>query len=314
MHLSEYLYSRAESARKKNSLSSNIDGSFAVVQHKQRVLYFLFILTAMTIVAHYAASFFDSKSIISLIIMWSPGLTAIIVGLATQRSIRDIGWKIRPLKWLAAGWLLPIVYAGTAYGAVWLLNLGNVPNPVFIERARLTLSMPDQPVWLLIAAAFGYITVVNLLPSMILALGEEIGWRGFLVPELTRWIGFRKAALISGIIWGAWHLPGILSGKYAGTGTPIAYQLFCFSALVISSGVIFAWLRMKSGSIWTVAILHATHNGVIQAFFNRITADTGNTNYFIGEFGIAMVPGVVALAWYCWKHPVSVEGSTIASV
>ncbi|MHB1050695.1 MAG: CPBP family intramembrane glutamic endopeptidase [Bacteroidota bacterium] len=281
--------------------------------HKQRVLYFLIILTVLTIIAHYAASFFDSKSIISLIIMWSPGLTAIIVGLATRRPFRDIGWTIRPVKWLAAGWLLPIVYAGTAYGAIWLLNLGDVPNPVFLERARLTLSMPDQPEWLLITAAFGYITLVNLLPSMILALGEEIGWRGFLVPELTRWIGFRKAALISGVIWGAWHLPGILSGKYAGTGTPIAYQLFCFSLLVLSSGVIFAWLRLKSGSIWTVAILHATHNGVIQAFFNRITVDTGSTNYFIGEFGIAMVPGVIALGWYCLKHPISLEGSTIVS-
>ena len=134
IHLSEYLYSRAESARNKNSLSYNIDGSFSVVQHKQRVLYFLFILTVVTIVAHYAASFFDSKSIISLIIMWSPGLTAIIVGLATHRSFRDIGWNIRPLKWLAAGWMLPIVYAGTAYGAIWLLNLGDVPNPVFLER------------------------------------------------------------------------------------------------------------------------------------------------------------------------------------
>ena len=37
-------------------------------------------------------------------------------------------------------------------------------------------------------------------------------WRGFLVPELTTWVGFRRASLCSGVIWGAWHLPGILTG------------------------------------------------------------------------------------------------------
>ena len=49
--------------------------------------------------------------------------------------------------------------------------------------------------------------------------------------------------------------------------------------------------------------MHATHNGIIQAFFNRITADTGPTAWFIGEFGVALVPFTVAVAWYCWHHP-----------
>ena len=48
--------------------------------------------------------------------------------------------------------------------------------------------------------------------------------------------------------------------------------------------------------------MHATHNGIIQAFFDPITADTGRTRYFTGEFGIAMVPFSLALAWYCWRH------------
>ena len=69
---------------------------------------------------------------------------------------------------------------------------------------------------------FGYIALVNLLPNMILTLGEEIGWRGFLVPELTGWVGFRRASLYSGVIWGAWHLPGILTGAYGAAGTPKA--------------------------------------------------------------------------------------------
>jgi hypothetical protein len=77
--------------------------------------------------------------------------------------------------------------------------------------------------------------------------------------------------------------------------------------MVITTGIILAWLRMKSGSIWPAAIMHATHNGIIQAFFDRITADTGHTRYFTGEFGIALVPFTLALAWYCWRHSGDIE-------
>jgi membrane protease YdiL (CAAX protease family) len=90
-----------------------------------------------------------------------------------------------------------------------------------------------------IVSAFGYISLLNLLPNMLLALGEELGWRGFLVPELTTWVGFRRASLYSGVIWAAWHLPGILAGAYGAAGTPKAYQLACFTLLAIASAVPF---------------------------------------------------------------------------
>jgi hypothetical protein len=48
--------------------------------------------------------------------------------------------------------------------------------------------------------------------------------------------------------------------------------------------------------------MHATHNGVIQAFFDAITAPTSLTPWFIGEFGIALVPFSALAAWYFWKR------------
>jgi membrane protease YdiL (CAAX protease family) len=239
--------------------------------------------------------------------MWSPALAALVASILTRRSLKAIGWRPWPLKWLAAGWLFPILYAFPAYALVWVSGLGSVPNPTFLERARLTLNMPDQPNWLVIVSAFGFITILNLLPGMILSLGEEIGWRGFLVPELTKWTGFRRASLWSGAIWCTWHLPGIVSGGYGAAGTPRLYQLACFAGMVLTTGVALAWLRMKSGSLWPAAIMHATHNGVIQAFFDRITADTGRTRYFTGEFGIALLPFTLALAWYCWHRSDAAE-------
>lgn len=269
---------------------------------KRRVLFYVSLLIAFTLAANFLAKRLGNSPVASLAIMWSPALAAIVASIATRRSFKKIGWKPWPVKWLGIGWLLPMLYAFPAYGMVWLSGLGSAPRPRFIERARMVLNMPTQPEWLLILAAFGFITIVNLLPAMVLSLGEEIGWRGYLVPELSEWLGFRGAAITSGVIWAMWHLPGVLFGGYGTAGTPKAYQVACFVTMVITTAIALAWLRMKSGSIWPVAIMHATHNGVIQAFFDAITADTGHTPYFVGEFGIALLPFTFAIAWYCWKR------------
>lgn len=154
---------------------------------------------------------------------------------------------------------------------------------------------------MVIIMAFFYITLFNLIPAMILGLGEELGWRGFLVPELSKWTGFKKASWISGIIWGLWHFPEIISGDYGDSPTPLVYRIFCFSVLVASAAIIFAWLRMKSGSIWPVAIFHATHNGVVQAFYGRITKESGFSAYFTGEFGLMLPLITLILAIYFYK-------------
>ena len=258
--------------------------SFGMLKTQQvakcRVIFYIALLIAFTVAANLVAAHAGNSIVSTLSVMWSPALAAIVAGILTRRSLKEIGWRPWPVKWLVAGWVFPILYAFPAYALVWVAGLGSVPNPTFLERARFTLNMPTEPNWLVILAAFGFISIVNLIPAMILSLGEEIGWRGFLVPELTKWIRFRRASLLSGVIWFAWHLPGILSGAYGQGNTPLAYRLACFTAMVISGAIVLAWLRMKSGSIWPVAIMHATHNGIIQAFFDRITADTGPTPYF----------------------------------
>jgi membrane protease YdiL (CAAX protease family) len=80
--------------------------------------------------------------------------------------------------------------------------------------------------------------------------------------------------------------------------------------MVIASGILMAWLRMKSGSVWAVAIMHATHNGVIQVFLDRISFDTGKTAYFTGEFGAALLPILLVMAWLVWKQMGNMEAQT----
>lgn len=278
--------------------------------NQTRVMSYMILLLIFSVAAYYAASQFRESSVASLVIMSSPALAAFVASALTGRSLKEIGWHVTPIRWLGIGWLLPILYAIPAYVLVWVTGLGGVPSPTFLERARLTLNMPSSPDGLVIMAAFFYITIINLLPSLILSLGEEIGWRGFLVPELTQWIGFRNASLFSGILWASWHLPGFLSEEYGASGTPKVYQFACFTLMVVTTGIVMAWLRLKSGSIIPVAIMHATHNGIIQVFLDRITADTGITSYFTGEFGIALIFFTLAMALYFWHKPIT--GETVA--
>lgn len=267
---------------------------------KNRVTIFLIAVAALST----AASILDSRGVFgragSLAYMWCPGLAAIFTSLATKRSFKAIGWTTK-LRWLGVGWLIPISSAAFAYGMVWVTGLGGIPRDTFIPRARFTLHIPNQPDWLVIAAAFGFITVVSLVPSMISALGEEIGWRGFLVPELSNWMGPQKAAVTSGVVWALWHFPAFLKG-YGTEGTPKAYQIACFATMVMLSAIVLGWLRLKSGSVWPTAIVHATHNAAIQMFFDRITAPRAYTAYFIGEFGCAMLLPLAVMAWLCMRQ------------
>lgn len=277
-----------------------------------RIATYLLLLLLVTLAATFLARRLTDSPLSSLLIMASPTIAALLASLLTRRSLKAIGWRVMSLKWLGIGWVLPILYALPAYALLWLTGLGGAPNPTFLERARFTLNMPDAPVALLIVAAFFYITIVNLIPAIVLSMGEEIGWRGFLVPELTRWRGLRTAAWSSGVIWAVWHLPGILIvGEYGQTPTPLVYRLVCFTLMVVSTGMVMAWLRMQSGSIIPVAIMHATHNGLIQTFLDRITFDTGSTAYFVGEFGLVLLPGALLMAWFVWRHTANLTEQTI---
>jgi len=132
-------------------------------------------------------------------------------------------------------------------------------------------------------------------------LGEEIGWRGFMVPELAKAYSFTTVSIVSGLVWPVWHYPGLLFTDYNG-GTPALYGILCFTASVVTVSFVCAWMQLKSGSLWTGVILHASHNLYIQAIFTPFTRDTGRTNWYIDEFGIVLPIVVSVVAVYFWRR------------
>jgi uncharacterized protein len=241
-------------------------------------------------------------------LMWCPGIAAILTCLIRRRPISSLGWKWRS-RYQAISYLIPIAYAGVAYAVVWATGLGGVPNPKVLEHAFYSrLSLGTSPVIRLIVFVLATGTL-GMIPATLSALGEEIGWRGFLVPELAKMTSFTGTALISGVIWTAWHVPILVFADY-NSGTPTWYGLSCFAVMVIGISFVFAWMRLKSGSLWTGVFLHASHNLFIQGIFTPLTIDTGKTKWVIDEFGFALAIAAVVVALIVWQLRGQVEGVT----
>jgi len=229
-------------------------------------------------------------------LMWSPAAAAFVASALTRRPLSAIGWRWS-WKYAAIAYLIPVAYGTIAYGATWALGLGRVPDPGFV--ATIAAKFPSPSAGVALAKFLALQATAGVALSCLTGLGEEIGWRGFLVPELARTMPLTRVAVVSGAIWAAWHVPVLLFADYHG-GTPSWYSLLCFAVLVVAISFVFAWIRLASGSVWPAAILHASHNLFIQGVFDPLTGDTGKTAWIIGEFGAALaLVGLLAgfLAW-----------------
>ena len=63
-----------------------------------------------------------------------------------------------------------------------------------------------------------------------------------------------------------------------------------------------AWLRMRSGGLWTAALYHGVHNLAIQGIFDGSTIDTGWTKWITTEFGIGLTIASVAMSVHFWRR------------
>jgi membrane protease YdiL (CAAX protease family) len=234
-------------------------------------------------------------------LMWCPAAAALLTCKILGRGVKSLAWKWGEPRYQVASYLIPLGYATVTYVIVWLTGLGGFYNKEFVTAVGSRFGLGALPAGVTIAMYFFFAATTGVIRGCASALGEEIGWRGFLVPELAKRTSFTATALISGAIWAMWHYPILIFADY-NAGTSTWYSLTCFTVMVIALGFVFAWMRLKSGSLWTGVLLHASHNLFIQAFFDPITADTGRTKYVIGEFGAALPIVVVVLAVYFWTR------------
>lgn len=243
---------------------------------------------------------------ITLATMWVPGLSAAIVskfteprtnlaaalGLANWKPVRRTLWfclfaTLAAVAICAAGLL-----AGAALG-LFHFDLQNFSafadalNTRLAGPAARRASLPPLPV----LAGLAVLGMLLAAPfNAIAALGEELGWRGWLLPKLMP-LGTLHAVIISGFIWGLWHAPIVLLG-YNYPGVSGALALACMTGMCIAFGAVLAWCRLRSGSVWPAALGHGAFNAA--AALHLIFGAAG------GEIDLTQA---TVLGWSGWISP-----------
>ena len=249
-----------------------------------KIAVFLVLATLFTLLSSLLLKDVDlPKRLKAFIGMWVPGTCAIVVSLVFNRSLAGLGLaRSGGITGLLTGYLIPIAYALPVYVIVWLIGAGGF-DPTRWRTVIPYFSDPHNA-----ATSLGLLLTVGLVDKLGRALGEEIGWRGFLVPQFLKLMPLWQTGLVTGTIWFCWHLPAIFWGGYNSGGPPLAYQIGCFAAMVIPSGILYAWLRERTGSVWPCALIHASHNLFIQSIFDQATVNGPNTLWITGEFGFGL--------------------------
>lgn len=148
--------------------------------------------------------------------------------------------------------------------------------------------------------------VVQSLLLSIFALGEEIGWRGFLWPLLRRRLTFIVSTAITAGVWWIYHAGLTFAGWYGFNGGIPAFSVGLLG-VVLFVGV----LTERSRSIWPSMLTHGSWNALVTSYFSSSGDEedqvfTGS-RYLLGEFGWLAAVGMLILgigfAWWHFRTP-----------
>jgi membrane protease YdiL (CAAX protease family) len=193
-----------------------------------------------------------------------------IANIATRLITRE-GWSntflrvdLRHGRWryYLAAWFLPPV-ATLVGGAIYYLLFPSRFDPSMTyacEPGVASIGSGTEP-WVFFIIQVGIAIVRPFSEALLLSFGEEFGWRAYLQPKLMP-LGPRKAVVLVGVIWAVWHWPAIFLGFNYGLaywGAPIAGPLL-FVLVLIFQSAFYAWVTLRSGSVWPAAIAHGAIN------------------------------------------------------
>jgi len=237
-----------------------------------------------------------AAQLLTAAVMFFPSIGVLLTRLITREGFADAWLKPnikKNIKFYLLAWFGPGVL--TILGSLlhFLLfkesfdpGLGYMVST--LEAAGVSESSLPMPLHtlMLVQAVQGLLLAPAL--NFVTCFGEEWGWRGYLLPKLSKHLPPLPALLISGVIWGLWHAPLTAVGHNYGTGYPgfpfTGILMMCLFCIVM--GVFFSYITLKTGSCIPAVLAHGAVNGfaAIGMFF---TADGGNP--FVGPAPIGIV-------------------------
>ncbi len=245
--------------------------------------------------------------------MFGPALAALLVRLLRKEGFADAGLRLvgrgqrrggwmylaaylAPPLLIAVGILLSLLigYQHWAFGQNIQAQAQAIVTALHQQGAKLPPGYTAEQLALISILSSSVLAFTLAIPfNMIFTFGEEFGWRGYLLPKLAP-LGGVGAAIITGIIWGLWHAPLIVLDGYNYPGYPF-WGVLMMVVFTTALGIIFAWLRFRSGSVWPSTLSHAAINA--QAGFGLLFLSPGNPLLRppIGLIGLA--PMIVFAIW-----------------
>jgi membrane protease YdiL (CAAX protease family) len=193
--------------------------------------------------------------------MWGPGIAALVATLlVAKQPFKSLRLNtLGPKRYYLWAWLLPPILVIVSGLLTLFLRTGQLDTEFTFMAQMLEQTGTQLPIstGMLVMIQIAQALLLGPLINVIFAMGEELGWRGFLLPRLMP-LGQWKALLLSGTIWGLWHAPAIAQGHnypdhpYLGI---LLMTVFC-----ILLGVIIGWMYLKTRSPWVAALAHGSLN------------------------------------------------------
>jgi uncharacterized protein len=253
-------------------------------------------------------------------------LAAATIGLVILLALRFAGGREpfalaglafgKPKHWLIFSAVL-IAFYGLQAALNYAFGLGSVPD---LEAMVPQSDMTRETLLLLIGIQT---VVVGPFLGLLIAFGEEYGWRGYLQAELIR-MGRIRGMLVLGVIWGLWHAPIIAMG-YNYPGYPVLGPILMIVVTIIMAFFL-GYVVLKTGSVILAAFLHALNNQA--ASFMLIVVyrpDDPVFSFGPGIYGLAIGAVIILLllrdpVWKGqeqipspWHAPAEAEGIEVAA-
>lgn len=261
-------------------MSTSVEGTARTGMVRQLVWYFggLIATYVAGLAVFWPAPGEQPNQTIFLVLMFAPTVGAILARLFAGGRIQ---WG-RPSLWLLAG-LIP------ALAVLGVYLLGSMVGWDVEDPSLLRSALAAAP--------------VAILTASLSAVGEEIGWRGFLWPLLRGRLGFWATSLLVVVIWWAYHVPLIILGWYGDVT-----HLPAFTVAIVGITLFIGVITDRSRSLWPSVITHGAWNGLVATSFavtegdERIPAFAGS-DQLMGEFGwlaavTILLVGTVAALWH----------------
>jgi hypothetical protein len=211
---------------------------------------------------------------------------AMFVAWATSGIGPDWGFRRARPRLLVVAWSVPMLAGALTYVPAWLTDIAG------FDAGGLGESFGGLPLAPAALLALG----PGLLPWMLLALGEELGWSSWFVVRVSELVDRNVTAVALGIAWGLAHVPMML--LVAGAvphGIPDWFAITMFLVETVSLAYPLVWLRLASRSIWPVLVLHAGLNASIYFVGDLLTVRRDTTDWFLGE-GALLTAAATAVA------------------